>query len=268
MSYEVGSVLPFEFSVYNSSGALANASATVVTVTAPDGTTTTPSVTNASTGVYTVDVTATMAGVWSATIATTSPTDVSPAQSFYVSALASTISIVSIDEVKEQLRWTRSDSDEKLRRTVLAANAAVEDYTDRSWRRKSVTETYDGGRSEIVLRSSPVRSITSVTEGDTALSATDYFVRSGAPILVRGSSTSPSVWQSGLENISVTYVVGPQEIPEAVRRAVMETARAMWQSQRGGVTGPEIDTLEYGVQGEIPAEVKALLMPHCRAGVA
>lgn len=269
MSYEVGSVLPFEFSVYDAAGALTNASTAVITVTLPDGTTSTPSVANASTGVYTSDVAASMAGLWSATIATTVPTDVSPAQVFYVSSLAATIPIVSEAEAQAYVRVTNSTQVELLRRMLVAATNAVERYTDRSWRRKSVVEYYDGGFSEIVLRSSPVRSVTSVVESGTTLAATDYVLRNEAAVLVRGSSTSPSTWQFGVNNVAVTYVVGPQEIPENVRHAVLVTVREMWTSQRGGGDLPDGGAIDYAEASDlIPREARLLLEPHRRAGIA
>lgn len=269
MSYEVGSVLPFEFSVYDAAGALANASTSVITVTLPDGTTATPSVTNASTGVYTADVSATMAGLWYATLATTSPTDVSPAQVFYVSALTATVPIVSEPEAQAYVRVTNAAQTEQLRRMLVAATNAVERYTDRSWRRKTVSESYDGGFSEIVLRSSPVRSITSVVESGTTLAATDYLLRSGAPVIVRGTSTVPSVWSYGVNNVVVTYVVGPQEIPEDVRHAVLVTVRDMWASQRGGGELPDGAAIDFAEPADLlPREARLLLEPHRRAGIA
>lgn len=45
-------------------GVLANPTAVVCTVEAPDGTTSTPSVTNSGTGIYYADVTLSQAGTW------------------------------------------------------------------------------------------------------------------------------------------------------------------------------------------------------------
>lgn len=62
--YTVGEVATLTGRFLNASGALADPSAVVLTVTAPDGSVTTPSPTHASTGVYTHNLTLTQAGIW------------------------------------------------------------------------------------------------------------------------------------------------------------------------------------------------------------
>lgn len=49
----------------NLAGAVANPTTVVCTVKAPDGATSTPSVTNSGTGIYYADVTLNQAGIWS-----------------------------------------------------------------------------------------------------------------------------------------------------------------------------------------------------------
>lgn len=267
MALEVGSIIPFQFTVRDAAGVLTNASAIVATVTAPDGTTTTPATANPTTGVYTVDVTATMHGIWSATAATTTPTDVSPAQSFYVEALAATVTPVSLADAKAHLRVTNTSQDEQVRVMLVAATRVVEKWTGRTWVRESATETYDGGRSAVVLRRSPVRAVTTVTESGNALTASDWFLRGDAPILVRGTQTGVSTWAQGTQNIAVTYVAGPQDVPPQVREAVKRVTAALWTSQRGGGDLP--DGVDLGLPTSfVTSEVRALLEPLRRAGIS
>lgn len=62
-TYDVGDLVRLTGTFRNSSDALTNTTA-VCTVRKPDGTASTPSVTNGSTGVYTVDVTLDQEGHW------------------------------------------------------------------------------------------------------------------------------------------------------------------------------------------------------------
>lgn len=267
MALEVGSTIPFQFTVRDAAGALVNAVAIAVTVTAPDGTTTTPATGNPSTGIYTADVTASMHGTWSATAATTTPTDVSPAQSFYVEALAATVTPVSLADAKAHLRQTNTSQDDQIRVMLIAATRIVEQWTGRTWVRETATETYDGGRTAIPLRRSPVRTVNTVTESGTTLTVTDWFLRGDAPILVRGTTTGPGTWAYGQQNVSVTYVAGPQEVPAPVREAIKRVLAALWTSQRGGGEMP--DGVDLGLPTSfVTSEVRALLEPFRRAGIA
>lgn len=62
-TYDVGDQVRLTGTFTNSNGAAANTTA-VCTVRKPDGTTSTPSVTDGATGVYTADVTLDQAGRW------------------------------------------------------------------------------------------------------------------------------------------------------------------------------------------------------------
>ena len=259
MAYEVGSVLPFEFRVYDSAGTLITPASISVTVTDPDGLTSTSTPTPSATGVYPVDTPATKEGIWFAVATTTSPNDVSPAQSFYVDATASTVAPVSLADAKEHLRITSTGHDTQLAKFIVAALKAVEDYTGRTWVRTVFTETYDGRGCDIILRHSPVRSVTSVTENGTALTVGSYFLRSDAAILVRGTTTAVFEWAPGTQNISVTYVASPQAVPWQVRHGILETVRELWESQRGNSNMPDGAEFEFATGDVVPRQVRAML---------
>jgi hypothetical protein len=62
-TYDLGDEVPIQHKVYDASGALVSATVNV-TVTAPDGTTTTPSVTEVSTGIYEATIPTDQSGLW------------------------------------------------------------------------------------------------------------------------------------------------------------------------------------------------------------
>jgi hypothetical protein len=73
---DIGDVYRISTTVTDTAGDLVNAATAVLTVTAPDGTTSTPAVTNPSAGTYHADVTIDAAGRWLWRWATTTPTGV------------------------------------------------------------------------------------------------------------------------------------------------------------------------------------------------
>lgn len=261
---QVGDTIPFQFSVFDAAGAPATPSDIDVTVTAPDGTQTAVSNPSPSgTGVYPVPgIVATQAGTWWAQAVTTGPVSVSPAQSFYVDAAADTVTIVSLAAARAHLRLPSTTTDEHLRRMLVTATQVAESWTARRWRRTTITgEKHDGGRCEIVLRESPVASITTVTENGTALTTGDWFLRGDSAVLVRGVTTGVIRWVSGTQNIVVTYVAAPagNTIPADVRHGVLEITRALWESQRGGADLPPGDEFAVPDTTLIPPEIRMLL---------
>ena len=171
--FDVGDVVPLSVEVLDSAGALANATVVVVTITLPDGTTATPSVTNASTGVYTATYTPTVAGLFVESWVATG-TNASAYEDAFEVQPAGIQGIVSLAEVQATggLNNTNSDDDETLRGLILMASDICEQRTG-IWRRQTLTGTFDGGGDKLQLRR-PVVSVTSVTENGTTIAASGY----------------------------------------------------------------------------------------------
>ncbi len=226
----VGDILPdFGFTVTsNSTGALAAPSSFAVVLTAPDGSTPTVTVTNPSTGVYAVTYVTTMAGRYRAVgTATGNSCDGVSELEWTVSAADS--QLVSVDEALASLRATGFASDaaalEQLDWLCTMATDAVARDLGRKVTRTTVTETHDGGRNHIVLRSGPVLSVTSVTEGGTAV--TDYVLDDTAGLLHRGAD-GYGCWALGRRNVSVTYVAGWTNPPPVLRRVALLLVEQAW----------------------------------------
>lgn len=63
-SYDVGDLIPLTFTFRNPAGTLTNPTTVTLSIRDPAGTTTTPTPVNASTGVYTHDLTPNLPGLW------------------------------------------------------------------------------------------------------------------------------------------------------------------------------------------------------------
>lgn len=272
MAYDLGDVVTVSVNVKDAAGAAANAGAMVLTIIAPDGTTSTPSPTNSPTGTYTAAYTPTLVGRhlvrWVATGANAGAyTDV-----FDVLDPA-LMPIVSLTDLKSHLNITTTGDDEELRRTLAVATEMAERHCNRALRRKTVSESYNGGNSVLLLRQSPVLSITTVVENGTTLSASDYTVDPSSALLYRGTSTAGWSWIDGRQVVTVTYVAGYTDPPQAAQQAVLELARHLWQTQRGQVALPTLGGVDdyptqNGAAWSLPNRVRELLAPLVMPGIA
>lgn len=236
MSYDLGAVVPLGTTVRDSTGALANAGNMAVTVTLPDGTTTTVgSVTPASTGVYAYDYPTTLAGRhavrWVATgLNAGAYTDVfdvreaAPAQLF---SLASA-------KAKLDIPATSTSSDEELREFIEATTAAVEFFVGPVVRR-TVQQVVCGDREAWVLHTTPVLAVTAITPVQTWQQAIDVSVLdldAHTGILRR----TDGLWFfSG--DYRVTYTAGRAMVPPNVSLAAKLILQHMWRTNYGASRG-------------------------------
>jgi len=271
----VGSQVRLSFTVTDAAGAATNATTQVFTVTLPDGSAgIPPSVQTDGTGSYYGDYTVTVAGrhEWYAT--TTGPATRTAVNVFNAAAItAGAGPIVGLTEAKNHLTISGTGSDAELMDFLQRASAGVEQYTGCSWRRATVVETYDGGKTAIVLRQAPILSITTVTESGATLPASNYFTDANAGLLVRGSQTAPMTWLNGLQNVTVTYVVGPPGgvVPDDVIQGTLELLGHLWETQRGGSNRPRqvgTDSSPSGTGYSYPNRVRELLDPYVVPGIA
>jgi hypothetical protein len=217
---------------------LANAGTVTVTITLPDGTTATPTVVNSSTGVYDIAYTTTQAGKHDVSGSATGGvlgTEVDVWEDAFVVEQPLRM-FVGVDEASSHLRANgliTTDADrEQLRWLCIGTCDAVERDLDQVIARRSVTKTYDGGKTGIKLRGGPFISITTVIENGTTLSASDYVFDSDAQLLWRGSNVSAWWWSYGRQTVTVTGVAGMTNPPAVVRLVALYLIQAMWQSSQ------------------------------------
>jgi hypothetical protein len=149
---DLGDTLNFRSDVYDKpveqGGVLVNATGATLTITLPDGSTVSPSVTNppAVTGKYTVDYVATLpgrhVGQWLFTMAGGKTTS-------YVETFDVGPSLVTVDEAVAHLRAggivTSAADLEQVQWLCFVATDAVERDLGRALTRRTVIETHDGG---------------------------------------------------------------------------------------------------------------------------
>lgn len=241
--YDLGDVVSLGITINDSSGNPANATAVVATITAPDGTSSTPSVTNSGTGLYDISYTPTQYGRHTIRWVATGTNASAYADEFTVRDFTA-LGVVSLDEVKQHLNIpsTNTTLDEEIRRFIDAATDLAESYLGVDLGRRIWTdELYDGNTDHLRLRNPKALSITSVYENGLLLASTDTVLDPTGQRLYRvttGALSSPSyygIFAPGSNNIKVSYISGFITPPPAAKQGVLEIIRHLWQTQRGGM---------------------------------
>jgi len=243
MTYDLGDVVPLGITITDSTGANANASAVTCTISLPDGTTTTGSVTNPSTGQYNCDFTPTQTGRHAVRWLATGTNAAAYVDDFLVRDFAE-LGIVGLAEAKDYLNIPATDStnDEELRSFIDSASDLAESYVGQVLGRRTFTnELYDGGTEFIRIRNPRALSITSVTENGATVPSSNYVLDYTGQRLYRlGSGTlyatnSYGYWTAGMNNVSITYVAGYVNPPMAAKQGVLVIIKHLWETQRGAM---------------------------------
>lgn len=280
MSYDLGDIVPLGITITDSTGVNANASAVTCTITLPDGTTSTKSVTNPTTGLYNCDYSPTIVGRYSVRWVATGTNASAFTDDFVVRDYAN-IGVVSLSEAKAHLNIpaTDTDYDDELRLFMDATTDLVENYLGIIVGKRTFTdELYDGNNEFIRIRNPKVISITSVYENGALLNSGQYVMDYTGQRLYRiGSGTlyatnSYGYWSGGMNNISISYISGFVNPPAAIRQGTLETLRHLWQTQRGSssVMGRQLQGDEtYSTPTySLPRRAMELLDPASLPGLA
>lgn len=226
--YDVGDIVPLELAVTDANGAPANGGSVTLTVTLPDGTTVTPSVSNPSTGQYTVDYTATVEGRHAVRWVVTGANATAYSDVFNVREI--TEQVVSLAEAKLQLRLGDvTDHDDALRMFIAAAGIAVEDQVGRKLVRRTITdEKHLRVTGALILNRAPVQSLTSVAtlDGATTWDVSGLDVDGATGIVIPLIGTRP------YGHLKVTYVCGMRVIPANYLLACRIIVEHLWQTMR------------------------------------
>lgn len=259
-TYDLGDVVSLTVEVKTAAGVLAAATAVTLTITKPDGTTATPTVSSTSTGVYTASYSPTVAGRYALRWVATGTNAAAYADAFTVFDTTE-LGLVGLDDAKAHLNISSSTSDEELRVVLMAATAAAEDYLRRPLRRATKTQTFYGPAGNglaLILDRPDVASITSIDNDGDTLTDDDYAADLNAGVIWRSSG-----WDYP---VVVSYVSRGLDSP-AIRQAVLELVRHLWETQRGsmpmlprGVDG--MDSFNPAMSYSLPRRVTELLAPH------
>lgn len=222
----------------NAAGVAADADSTpTYVITLPDGTAgAPPAVQHGVTGEYYVVYPTVQTGLhqelWTAVM---SGVTVVIRRNFTVEQVAN--SFVDTEEAIAHLRASGvivSGPDlEQLRWLCSVACSAVEHDLGRTIARKSVSETFDGYRSALLLTNTPLISITTVVESGITLTAgVDFTADVRAGIVYRGGQQSPRPWLWGRQNVVITYVAGYTDPPRIARKVALNGVQRMWQASQ------------------------------------
>lgn len=259
-TYDLGDQVALAVAITDAAGDPANATAVAVTITLPDGTTTTPSVTNPTTGSYSAAYSPTLAGrhvvSWVATGTNASAyTDVFNVQD------PTEAPVISLAEAKAHLNITSTTADEELRRVIEVVTRTGELYTGRVFGRRSVTERISGGFSTIAVSQVPVISVASIAENGATVAASGYHLSNPAGgVITRLNGNLTRAWERGAYNITVTYVAGYAIQPAYDRQGCLEFLRHLWTTQRGSIAmmPREVDEWNPSQAFSIPRRVQEL----------
>jgi len=248
--YEVGDVYDQTFTIKDGNGTLTTPSPVSCSLTLPDGTSGSPTVTVLSVGLVQVTYTIVQIGQHSLVLtgtlgsATFTQSDV-----FNVSANAGTTFIVSLADARTAIGLPTSDTskDEALRTVIAGCTPIIEDLIGPCVS-TTRTETYDGGNPQIALNFAPVLSITSIIEsygtvvytltaqnifGGSGLDAFGYTVDLTTGIITRRASGVATGFAPGERNIQVVYVAG-RVLKGNQILAARRLIRHLWQSEQQG----------------------------------
>lgn len=216
-TYELGQTLVFTVQVVDDTGAAADLGGgnPTCTVTRPDGTTTTASVTKPSgAGLYWGSLTSSnQVGRWrgvftgtganSGKLPYTDVIDVWPADPRL---------IISLADAKAELNHTLDINDDELRLYIAATTEIVEHLIGAVLVRTE-THTDNGGKGSVSL-DERATAITSVTVD--GVTTTNYVADLDSGIVYAGSSASPTTFTAGRQNVVVTYTTGASTIAPSV----------------------------------------------------
>lgn len=235
---DIGDAVPLEITIKKAGGVPDDAGNVVLTITLPDGTTATPTITHTpGTGVYGVAYLATQAGPhpyrWVATGNNSGVLE----DVFTVENPAP--ALASVAETINEMRLTsvRDADRETLRGWLQLATNAIELDLGIVAVRRTVIEEHDdlAPAGAILLRATPVISVTSVVIEGTAVDPALW--RAGRAGIVRHATRWPySRWRAA----TVTLVAGYDRPPAVLRNMAMEIVRRLWQ-QRHQMPQPTID---------------------------
>ncbi|MBP7594300.1 MAG: hypothetical protein KA755_01475 [Candidatus Microthrix sp.] len=247
-----------------------------LTVTDPSGTATTythagSTITKTATGVYTKDLAAPSAGLWSYKWTGTGTAADVENGSFHVEPLSpitvDTLDVLTLLEGKVAVGITGSDttSDTALAQKITAVSRKLDRVFGPIVQRTITGEVHPGGHETVILRHRPVTSYASVTEYSgttgTVLTAEDYDTQpadgyspdrwqtASAPysgVIRRRFSGNPGNFARGPEAVRVTYLAGRYTTTATVDPLFKEAAGIMlanlWrQSEPSVLTVGEFD---------------------------
>jgi hypothetical protein len=245
MSYPFGQSVRLSTGTITGDSGPTNPATLTLTITLPDASTVTKVLTDFtqdSTGLYHYDYLPTLPGDHDWRIVATTPNTaaegvftIAPVGAYYGDP-------VSLDYVKAHLNEKFTGDDAELQSVIEAAVAIAEDMIGPIAPR-TVTETFDGGRTSITLSSPPILSIQSVTERTGQTIYTElvsgggtyptYGYQLDGSVITKQQYGYPAYFFRGVRNVTVTYTAGRTPVADKYKLGIAELVRHLWKTQQG-----------------------------------
>jgi len=233
---DLGDPLPdLAIKVTDSAGLPADAGSVTLTVTLPDGTTSTPTVAHDGVGAYSAVQMATVPGRYLISWVAAAP-NACTFKDVRDVASADPAFLFSLEDARQMLQLPAADTaKDELIRTYIGAVTVVVEYVCGKQTRTSVTQTYDGGAAGILLPSN-LFSVDTVVENDLTLTPNqDYTVDLRSCILYRGSPLAVFAFIPGIQNVTVTFTKGNTVIAPNVQLGAEMILRHFWNGSQQGL---------------------------------
>jgi hypothetical protein len=177
------------------------------------------------------------------------------------------MSVLKLADAKRHLNITVSTHDGELQEHIDAAEAAIAEKCG-PLTAATFTERVRGGGTGLVLRETPIVSVTSVTAvGGSAYDLDALDVDLSAGVIEWGSGQ-----RFAIGRYDVVYQAGRAEVPKDLLSAIKELVRHTWETQRGPTARPGSRASE-GASNTLPGaayawpfRVTELLAPHVQVG--
>ncbi|OWV67936.1 hypothetical protein ATY76_13500 [Rhizobium sp. R339] len=200
-----------------------------------------------------------------------------------VTTAATDLTLLTVAERREAAGLAEDDAskdallltlDQRIAAAIMSeCNIAVGSGGEPTLKKETLTETFYNVHLERLLLSRRHNiTITSLTDGDTALTTDDYIMDPEAGILARMRSDCPMSWRSS--KIVVVYTAGFETIPADLKFAAMDFFRSEWLARsrdplvkrvQTDVFEVESTTTDYWV-GSVPGQAREGAVPDMVAG--
>ncbi|MGZ6788378.1 MAG: hypothetical protein ACXVGQ_00340 [Mycobacteriaceae bacterium] len=256
---DLGDPVVLTFTVTDTSGAPANATSAVVTVTLPDGSTSTPAVTNPQTGTYKATYVTTQAGHHKVSCVATGTNASSQSDVFEVAPLDPGL-ILGLSQARTAIGQAAATvKDEDLRLYITAAAPIMEDLIGPITSR-TCDEWHDGGVMQVKTLYAPLLSVTTVVESygnftrtlsaqpldGAGFDAYGYTVDLTTGLIARRASGQIAAFPPGRQNVHVVYKAGRTTLAGnhllAARRLIRHLYQSEQQGGRNNMSTPEAPT--------------------------
>lgn len=267
MTAEVGSQYRFSFTVADDTGAPVNPATKTVTVTLPDQSTVTPTVSTNGTGSFYSDYTFVQEGLHRFSVATTGPvthkTDFTNASVFR--------SIIGVDEARDYVGETTTARNDQLRQALMALTEKIESIVGITVPKRFVDEHVTGYQVYTLrlphgplLTSTSVESITAVYPGGPTWYTADI-------IQYPDSATCElySMLPFWYGPWKATYTAGRAVIPQPIQLAMKEALFDLWANQDLDPGTTTAERWESAVASyDMPAHARSMLEQYELPGFA